>query len=126
MTDCEKHQYRKLHKEYTDRLRFERMRRDPSDSVSLLPRDDFTGDSTPTLRPESKVLTDRLEVGHSFALKSTLIMRVAEEANLCGIDFNIVRSDILSFKVHRYSIWGRGVPFRAKWVEGEGVRNKRG
>ena len=74
------------------------MRRQPSDSVSLLPRDEFTGDSTPTLRPKSKVLADRLEVGHSFALKSTLIMRVAQEANLRGIDFNTVRSDILSFK----------------------------
>jgi hypothetical protein len=98
MTDSEKRQYCKVHKEYTDRLRFEQMMRQPSDSISLLPRDEFTGDSTPTLCPESKVLTDRLEVGHSFALKSTLIMRVAQEANLRGIDFNTVRSDILSFK----------------------------
>jgi hypothetical protein len=74
------------------------MRHQPLDSVSLLSGDEFTGDSTPTLCTEFKVLTDQLEVGHSFALKSTLIMRVAEEANLRGIDFKTVKSDILSFK----------------------------
>ncbi len=58
MTGSEKRQYRKVHKEYTDRLRFEQMMRQPSDSISLLPCDEFTGDSTPTLCPESKVLTD--------------------------------------------------------------------
>lgn len=98
MTESEKRHYRKLRKEYTDRLRCERMRRKPSDSGSLLPGDEFTGDSSPTLRPESKVQTDPLQVGHSFASKSTLIMRVAEEANLRGIDFKTVRSDVLSFK----------------------------
>jgi hypothetical protein len=97
ITDSEKRQYHKARKEYTDCLRFERMRREPSDTTLLL-RDAYTGDSTPTLRPESKVLSDRLEVGHSFASKSTLIMRVAEEANLRGIEFNTVRSDILTFK----------------------------
>jgi hypothetical protein len=97
MTDSKKRQYRKARKEYTDRLRFEWMRREPSDSTLLL-RDEYTGDSTPTLRPESKVLTNRLEVGHSFTSKSTLIMRVAEEANLRGIEFTTVRSDILTFK----------------------------
>lgn len=97
MTESEKRQYRKARKEYTDHLRFERMRREPSDTTLLL-RDAYTGDSTPTLRPESKVLTDRLEVGHSFASKSTLILRVAEEANLRGIEFHTIRSDILTFK----------------------------
>jgi hypothetical protein len=103
MTEDERREYRKSRKECTDRQRFERMRRDPLD---FLPSDQFTGDCTPTLRTESEVQAAPLLVGHSFALKDILVLRVVEEANLRGIECSTTRSDIQSFKCtgHRFLV----------------------
>ena len=103
MTEDERREYRKTRKEYTDRQRFERMRRDPLD---FLPSDQFTGDCTPTLRTESEVQAAPLLVEHSFASKDILVLRVAEKANLRGIECSTTRSDILSFKCtgHRFLV----------------------
>jgi hypothetical protein len=40
----------------------------------------------------------RLEVSHTFPDKEILVMRVAEEANLRGINFVCSRSDLCDFK----------------------------
>ena len=97
MTEDEKRQYRKTRKEYTDRLRIDRMKRDPEDT---LPSDDFTGCCTPHLCTEAEVEFNGLQVGHTFPTKDLLVMRIAEEANLRAIEFLTSRSDVLTVKCH--------------------------
>jgi hypothetical protein len=103
MAEDKRREYQKTRKEYTDRQRFERMRRDPLD---FLPSYQPTGDCMPTLCTESEVQSAPLLVGHSFASKDILVLRVAEEANLRGIKCSTTRSDILSFKCtgHRFCV----------------------
>jgi hypothetical protein len=49
--------------------------------------DSFTGCLSPLLRPMMDVLANRLDVNQNFPDKELLMMRVTEEANLCGINF---------------------------------------
>ena len=79
MTEDEKRDYRKTRKDYTDKLHFAQMRRDPRETF---PSDTFTGCRTPHLRTKAEVESAGLEVGHTFPAKDLLLMCIAEEANL--------------------------------------------
>jgi hypothetical protein len=97
MTEDEKRKYRKTRKEYTDRQRIDRLKRDLEDT---LPSDEFTGCCTPHLCTEAEVESNGLQVGHTFPMKDLLVMRIAEEANLRAIEFLTSRSDFLTVKCH--------------------------
>jgi hypothetical protein len=53
----------------------------------------FSGCLALFLRPMTDVEKGRLEVNHTFPDKEMLLMRVAEEANLRGINTYCLRSD---------------------------------
>jgi hypothetical protein len=95
MTEEEKKHYKAIRKEYTDGLRMERLKLVVGDT---LPADNFTGCCHPVLRTEVEVEAKRLEVGHSFPSKDKLMLHVAEEANLRGIEIHTTRSDTLAVK----------------------------
>jgi hypothetical protein len=82
-----KSEYKKEHKKFTDGLRFKRLR-----------EEGFTGCLTLGLRTMVDVQKCRLEVNHTFPDKEILVLRVAEEANLRGINFVCTRSDLRDFK----------------------------
>ena len=97
MTEDEKRDYRKTRKDYTDKLRLARMRRDPE---GTLPSDTFTGCRTPYLCTEAEVESAGLEVGHTFPTKDLLLMHIAEVVNLRGMEFLTSRSDVLTLGCH--------------------------
>ncbi len=58
----------------------------------------FSGCLKNGLRTMEEVQNCRLEVNHTFLDKEILVMRVAEEANLRGINFVCSQSDLCEFK----------------------------
>jgi hypothetical protein len=64
--------------------------------------DSFTVCLSPTLQPMMEVTSFQLDVNHNFPDKEILTLRVAEEANLCGIDFVCSQSDVQNFKCTGY------------------------
>jgi len=62
--------------------------------------EEFSGCLTIGLRTMVVVQNCRLEVNHTFPDKVILVLRVAEEANLRGINFLCTRSDVRDFKCH--------------------------
>jgi hypothetical protein len=93
MSEEEKKRYKAIRKVCTDGLRMERLKRVVGDT---LPSDNFTGCLHPVLRTEVEVEAMRLEVGHSFTSKDKLFLRIAEEANLRGIEIHTTRSNTLA------------------------------
>jgi hypothetical protein len=89
-----KKEYTKERKKYTDRLRMKRLKDQNKDYEA----ESFSGCLTLVLRPMSDVHKCRLEVNHTFPDREILGMRVAEEANLQGINFVCTRSDLRDFK----------------------------
>ena len=57
----------------------------------------FSGCLAQGLRPMSEVQKCRLEVNHNFPNKEMLLMRMAEEANLRGINTFCSRSDLREY-----------------------------
>ncbi len=53
----------------------------------------YSGDACPILWLMSVVQQRCLVVGDTFQFKETLSMRIAEEANIRGVEISIVRSD---------------------------------
>ena len=80
--------YRKERKAFTDSLRAKRIH--DGDVINAHPP---TGVQTTVLRPMAEVSSAHLEVGHSFKDKEVLLLRIAEEANLRGIEVRTARSD---------------------------------
>jgi hypothetical protein len=53
----------------------------------------FTGNLSPTLRTMDQVRRERLRIGLTFPNRETILLRVAEEANLRQLYFSTVKSD---------------------------------
>jgi hypothetical protein len=93
-----KKEYKRERKQYTDGLRMKCLN---AQKDSFEP-DSFTGCLSPTLRPMTKFISFWLDVNHNFPDKEILTLRVAEEANLHGINFVCSRSDVWDFKCTGY------------------------
>jgi hypothetical protein len=89
-----KSEYKKERKKFTDGLRFKRLR----EQNENFDAEGFSGCLTLGLRTMVDVQKFRLEANHTFPDKDILVLRVAEEANLRGINFVCTRSDLRDFK----------------------------
>jgi hypothetical protein len=58
-----------------------------------------TGNLSPQLRNMTSVEKDKLMVNHTFPSKEILLIRIAEEANLSGINVSVKRSDDFRLEV---------------------------
>ncbi len=83
-------QYNKERKAYTDKQRVLRVKADKSRAKAS---SSSSGDVTPKLRPMKEVENSRLIASHVFGSKDILQLRIAEEANLRGINTMVSRSD---------------------------------
>jgi hypothetical protein len=93
-----KKEYKREWKRYTDGLRMKRLQ---AQNESFNP-DAFTGCLFPTLQPMTEVMSFWLDVNQTFPDNDILTMRVAEEANLRGIDFVCSQSNVRDFKCTGY------------------------
>jgi hypothetical protein len=89
-----KREYKREPKTFTDGLHLKRLK-DQNDNFDP---EEFSGCLTLGLRTMVEVQNCRLEVNHTFPDKEILVLRVAEEANLQGINFVCSRSDLRDFK----------------------------
>ena len=89
-----KQEYKRERKKFTDGLRLKRLK-DQNDNFDP---EEFSGCLTLGLRTMVDIQNCRLEVNHTFPDKEILVLRVAEEANLRGINFVCTRSDLRDFK----------------------------
>ncbi len=64
--------------------------------------DSFTGCLSLTFQPMTEVISFWLDVNHNFPDKEILMICVAKEANLRGINFVCSRSDVWDFKCSGY------------------------
>jgi hypothetical protein len=67
----------------------------------LFDKKDYTGDVTPTLCPMAKVIDFHLKLRHTFPDRDLGVLRIAEEANYCGISFQTEKSDELKLYCRR-------------------------
>jgi hypothetical protein len=89
-----KQEYKRERKKITDGLRFKRLR----EQIENFDAEGFSGCLTLGLHTMVDVQKCRLEVNHNFPDKEILVLRVAKEANLRGINFVCTRSDLREFK----------------------------
>ena len=82
-----------MRKRYTDTLRTKRLKENNEEYEP----ESFSGCLAPLLRPMADVQNVRLDVDHNFPDKEMLLMRVAEEANLRGVDVYCARSDLRDY-----------------------------
>jgi hypothetical protein len=98
MNDVEKamakQEYKRERKKITDGLRLKRLK----EQIDNFDPEEFSGCLTLGLCTMVDVQNCRLEVNHTFPDKEILVLRVAEEANLRGINFLCTRSDLRDFK----------------------------
>ena len=81
-------------KQYADRIRRAKRRTKSSTGESLAKFEgDYTGVCMDLLRPMTKVALFPLMEGHTFPNKEILLMRIAKEANILGVQVGIKRSD---------------------------------
>jgi hypothetical protein len=59
----------------------------------------YTGDETKKIRLMAIVESSPLKIGHSFKNKTELMLRIAEEANLCNIRATVQKSCSLKYEV---------------------------
>ena len=83
--------WKKRRKAWTDRRARKRRQKKIGFGVGDLLT--YSGDASPGLRMMTVVQQRRLAAGDTFQFKTTLAMRIAEEANLRGIQISTVRSD---------------------------------
>ena len=91
-----KQEYKRERKKFTDGLRLKRLK----EQNENFDPEEFSGCLTLGLRTMADVQKCRLEVNHTFPDKEVLVLRVAEEANLRGINFVCTRSDLRDFKCY--------------------------
>ena len=89
-----KQEYKRERKKITDGLRLKRLK----EQIDNFDPEEFSGCLTLGLCTMVDVQNCRLEVNHTFPNKEILVLRVAEEANLRGINFVCTRSDLRDFK----------------------------
>ena len=88
-----KSEFRKVRKKYTDGLRMEHLKENNEEYEP----ESFSGCLALFLRPMADVQKGRLEVNHTFPDKEMLLMWVAEEANLRGVNLFCSRSDLRDY-----------------------------
>jgi hypothetical protein len=88
-----KSEFRKVRKKYTNGLQIKRLKKNNEEYEP----ESFSGCLALFLRPMADVQKGRLEVNHTFPNKKILLMRVAEEANLRGVNLFCVRSDLRKY-----------------------------
>lgn len=88
--------YNQEHKKFRDELR--RKQRLKSTRGNSFEDAEYTGDLTPILCPIASVHSSHLKLGQTFPDWDLIILRVAEEANYCGISFSTNKNDDL--KLH--------------------------
>ena len=89
--------WRKARKKWTDALAAQKNKRrrsmpflgEESESDDGI---EYTGESIPTLRQMRDVEANPLRVGHNFKYKETCLIRIAEEANLYGVEVATTKS----------------------------------
>jgi hypothetical protein len=95
--EAAKKQYRKSRKSFTDKQCLALMKSLSNKGISTLlqkrQKGLLTGDPNKMVRPMEYVESHRLLKGHTFQLKETLQIRIAEEANLCLIKVKTLRSN---------------------------------
>jgi len=89
-----KQEYKRERKKITDGLRIKRLKEQNENYDA----EEFSGFLTLGLRTMVDVQKCRLEVNHTFPDKEILVLRVAEEANLRGINFVCAQSDLREIK----------------------------
>ncbi len=98
-----KKQWRKAKKSFTNKERLTLMKSMSNKGVSTLPQKNqsgnFNGDPNKMVRQMEYVESHCLEKGHTFQLKETLQIRIAEEANLHLIKVKTIRSDSMNLIV---------------------------
>lgn len=87
--------YNQEHKKFRDELRRERLQSTRGDSFDDA---EYTGDLTPKLLLMADIHSSHLKLGQTFPDRDLSILRVAEEANYCGISFSTNKNDDL--KLH--------------------------
>ena len=88
-----KSEFRKVRKKYTDGLQIKRLKEN-NEEYEL---ESFSGCLSLFLWPMADVQKGHLEVNHTFPDKKILLMRVAEEANLGGVNLFCTRSDLREY-----------------------------
>ncbi len=88
-----KSEFKKVCKKYTHALRMKRLKENHDEYEP----ESFSGCLALVLRPMTDVQKSRLEVNHTFPNKEMLLMRVAEEANLRGVNLFCSRSDLRDY-----------------------------
>jgi len=89
-----KQEYKRKPKKFTDGLRMKRLK----DQNNNFDPEEFSGCLKNGLCTMVDVQNCRLEVNHTFPDKEILVLCVAEEANLRGINFVCMQSDLRDFK----------------------------
>jgi hypothetical protein len=98
-----KKQLRKTRKSFTNKERLTLMKSMSNKGVATSPQKsqagNFNGDPNEMVRQMEYVESHCLKKGHTFQLKETLQIRIAEEANLCLIKVKTIRSDSMNLIV---------------------------
>jgi hypothetical protein len=103
-------QWRVVRKAYTDNKERERQKRaslGSNESTDI----EYSGVLYESLRLMTDVEMSPILVGHTFPTKEVLLIRIAEEANFCGCQIAIQRSD--NFKVHAHGMDGSSFSIQA-------------
>ena len=88
--------FSKERRRYTDGLKAQKMKlnRCDGDNEVMVDIVTYTGECCPTLRSMLEVASLPMAVGHTYPNKDIAKLRIAEESNLYGYGFYIVRSDL--------------------------------
>ena len=70
--------------------------------VGAINATEFSGQTSPTIRPMTEVEAFPLKKNHTFNDKNILLLRIAEEANLRGIRLHVLKSNPMSVHVRGY------------------------
>jgi len=107
MKELEK--YQKIRRQYTDSRRKLLAKEIAEANLSSSPQRSqlivYNGDQCPTIRLMMVVESHRLDRGQLFQCKETLMLRVAEEANLRNIKVSVIKSNYLSYIVGGHNFY---------------------
>ena len=111
-------QWRAVRKAYTDKKERERRKRaslGSNESTDI----EYSGVLDERLCPlMTDVEMSPILIGHTFPTKEVLLIRIAEEANFCGCQIAIQRSD--NFKIHSHGMDGSSFSIQATYSTSSG------
>ncbi len=111
-------EWRVLCKAYTDKVQREQRMLFGSNAANEI---EYSGVSDAGLRLMMDVEDTPLLKGHTFLTKEILLIGIAEEANYCGCQIAIVRSDNYQIRpgMFRLQFPFEGILFHQAWMEGD-------